>query len=260
MKIINQFIKSLYSAKDMASYRFQKIGRSILYVFLLSALASIPLVYQLHTLFSDEFLGIKHIIIEELPDFNIEGGTLQTDDPTPITNYSSTFTFVFDPEATEVDSTVNNSDSFFAILKDRVVLRAATQEETLQFSALGTGTFSKSDTIELFTILEEMYPIFMVIMIVIAFLLTSFLKFLTVTIFGYLATLFSKSSGRTISYKQGWNIIAYTLTIPTVFFFIMDLLGITVPYSTSLQTFIVFFLLFLIIREIPQQRKINNSK
>ncbi len=238
----------------MASYRFQKIGRSIIYVFLLSALASVPLIIQLHTLFRGEFLEIKNTIAEEVPDFIIEDGLLQTDDPTPIIKYSETFTFAFDPNVSELSGSLRNSDSLFALLEDRAIIKVAGQEQLLYFQTLDSTTLSKAETLELLQSLEDLYPIFTVMIIVVTFLVTGFLKFITVTFFAYLATLLAKSSRRSISYKQGWNIIAYTLTIPTVFFFIMDMLEVDIPFSFSLQAFIIFFLLFLIIRDIPPQK------
>lgn len=45
MNIFKQLFKSLYSPKDIAFYRFQGIGKTILYVFFLTLLSVIPTVY-----------------------------------------------------------------------------------------------------------------------------------------------------------------------------------------------------------------------
>ena len=47
MNIFKQFYKSMYSPKDIAVFRFQGIGKTILYVFFLTLLSLIPAIYYL---------------------------------------------------------------------------------------------------------------------------------------------------------------------------------------------------------------------
>ncbi|MGQ0517969.1 DUF1189 family protein, partial [Bacillus sp. D-CC] len=42
MSIFTQLVKSVYSPKDMALFRFQKIGKTILYIMLLCLITTIP--------------------------------------------------------------------------------------------------------------------------------------------------------------------------------------------------------------------------
>ncbi|MEH7657359.1 DUF1189 family protein, partial [Bacillus velezensis] len=42
MSIFTQLAKSVYSPKDMALFRFQKIGKTILYIMLLCLITTIP--------------------------------------------------------------------------------------------------------------------------------------------------------------------------------------------------------------------------
>ncbi len=63
------------------------------------------------------------------------------------------------------------------------------------------------------------------------------------------------SGQRKLSYKQVWTLTAYSYTIPTVFFMIMDLLKITVPGSFPLYIAVILIVLYLAIKEIPTPKE-----
>ncbi|TKI95255.1 DUF1189 domain-containing protein, partial [Bacillus wiedmannii] len=58
-----------------------------------------------------------------------------------------------------------------------------------------------------------------------------------------------------LSYKQVWTLTAYSYTIPTIFFMIMDLFKIVVPGSTFIYIAVVLIVLYLTIKEVPKPKE-----
>ncbi|PEA85158.1 hypothetical protein COL60_14600 [Bacillus pseudomycoides] len=156
MSVFTQLVKSLYSPKDMALFRFQKIGKTILYIMLLSLIATIP----------------------------------------------------------------------------------------------KTFTFEKKDII---SAIDSIYPILMLVVGIGIYLFQLFISFLGVTILAFIGS--AMSDQRKLSYTQIWTLTAYSYTIPTIFFIIMDLLKINVPWSFLLYTAIILIVLYLTIKEIPKPKE-----
>ena len=68
------------------------------------------------------------------------------------------------------------------------------------------------------------------------------------------------SGQRKLSYKQVWTLTAYSYTIPTIFFMIMDLFKIVVPGSTFIYIAVVLIVLYLTIKEVPKPNENKNKK
>jgi Protein of unknown function (DUF1189) len=254
MSIFTQFIRSFYSTKDIASYRFQKIGKTILYLFFLSLLASLPIIYHLYSITNKELQFVKEVAIEELPEFEIKNGVLETASPTQIVKERPGFTFIFDPTVTEISSTYKNNAVTIALLKDKIIANVPGQEQTISYSTMGDMTVKKQDMINVFQTLEDIAPILFAVILILVYLSTCFTQFFYTTIFAALGMLL-KGPHR-LTYKHLWTMTAYAMTIPTVFFIIMDALMITMPFSSFLlYSFISLMILFLAIREIPTPKK-----
>lgn len=84
MNIFKQLLKSLYSPKDIAKFRFQGIGKTIFYVFLLTLLSILPTTYHLVTDINMGNEVTKETLKEEVPPFSFENGQLSLDSSTPV--------------------------------------------------------------------------------------------------------------------------------------------------------------------------------
>lgn len=85
------------------------------------------------------------------------------------------------------------------------------------------------------------------------YLIQLFISFLGTTILAFIGS--AMVGQRKLSYKQVWTLTAYSYTIPTIFFMIMDLLKVNVPWSFLLYTAIILIVLYLTIKEIPQPKE-----
>ncbi|MBO9129624.1 DUF1189 domain-containing protein [Bacillus sp. 165] len=257
MSFIKQLYKSLYSTKEIARYRFQKIGRTIVYIFLLSFLTIIPKSVHLHTIIKEEFTFIGESVKADIPDFTIAEGQLQTEKIEPLIKESDNFIFMFNPNETTIhNSPLQDSDGIF-FLKDKVISNIQGQQEVVPYSSLDNITITKQDIVNFIQTAEKIYPIVLLIIIVVLFLSGSFTNFLGITILGLIGIFLAKEMNRNLNYKQTWTLSAYSITIPTIFFMIMDSLNTMVPQSFVIFTVVSMLILYLTIKEVPASKKLT---
>lgn len=254
MSIFTQLFKSLYAPKEMALFRFQKIGKTILYIMLLCLLATVPKTILFGSFIQDGISLVDRSIEKDVPDFKIENGELHADIDKPIVKDDTNFIFVFDPNATDT-SAYPNRDGVF-ILKDKVISTAEQKTQSFPYSDLGNTTFEKKDIQELVSFVDSIYPIAMFVIGILIYLFQLFITFLGVTLLAFIGS--AMSGQRKLSYKQIWTLTAYSYTIPTIFFMIMDLLKINVPGPLFLFIIVVLIVLYLTIKEVPKPKEKNS--
>ncbi|WP_410983635.1 DUF1189 domain-containing protein [Bacillus cereus] len=251
MSIFTQLIKSLYSPKDMALFRFQKMGKTILYVMLLCFIATIPKTFIFGNFVQDVVSSVHQSIEKDLPDFKIENGELHADVKEPIIKEDGNFVFVFDPNATNTNAYANKQGVF--VLKDKVVSMNNNQTQSQSYSDFGNGTFEKKDIQGIVSAIDNVYPFLMFGVGIAIYLFQLFISFLGTTILAFIGS--AMVGQRKVSYKQVWTLTAYSYTIPTIFFMIMNALNINVPGTFYLYTAIILIVLYLTIKEIPKPKE-----
>ncbi|MDG4655518.1 DUF1189 domain-containing protein [Ectobacillus antri] len=251
MSIFTQLVKSIYSPKDIARFRFQKVGKTILYILLLSLLATIPETTQFGTMLKQQFSQLQNMVTSELPDFTIENGELRANISEPIIKEDETFTFLFDPNTTEYKSDALNG---LYILQDRAITVSAGQVQTYTYDTFKEWTVTKEDIETFLSRVKSMYPIALFIIGFFLFLVNAFTTFIGVTFVAFIGNILARSLQRPMQYKQAWTLTAYSFTLPTVFFIIMDSLRIHVSAHLFVFLFTAIFVLYLTIKEIPPKK------
>lgn len=138
MNIFKQFIKSIYSPKDISTFRNQGMGKTFLYIFFLSVLSVLPLFINFVQNFNNIYDDAVRIINEEVPDFSIQDGKLHTDINEPvIIEESGNSTFIIDSTGqTTVDDVESNYDDTLAFLEYDVVINLNNQTQTISYQQL----------------------------------------------------------------------------------------------------------------------------
>ena len=103
------------------------------------------------------------------------------------------------------------------------------------------------------SVFDSIYPILLAVIGVLVYLFQLFITFLGITLLAFIGS--AMSGQRKLSYKQVWTLTAYSYTIPTIFFMIMDLFKIVVPGSTFIYIAVVLIVLYLTIKEVPKRTK-----
>ena len=255
MNIFKQFYKSLYSPRDIASFRLQGIGKTILYVFLLTLLSVVPTLYYINTTISETVQLTKETIKEELPDFTIENGELHSSKNAPITINKGNFAIIFDSTGAMDAGTISKHGDTLAILKHEIVLNSAGESNTLPYSMMAIDTITSQDISAFLDSSESAMAIILPFLSLTIFLFSSGLKFIEVSILALVGLLLKNFVGKNLAYRHIWRMTAYSVTLSTVFFMVMDLIKTTVPNGFLINWFVSLIILLLAIKEIPSTKK-----
>ena len=257
MNIFKQFYKSIYSPKDIALFRFQGIGKTILYVFFLTFISILPFIIFLSTSLSTGIDSAKSIIKDEAPEFSIKNGLLSAKTEVPVTINKDNFTIIIDPTGAISDSDVENEGNAFAMLKDEFVLSSGGRIDTYPYSMLQGLNITKSSMLDFFDTIGGMKGIIIPVMSVFIYLFSSAASFIEVSILAMFGLALKNLLGKNLNYRQLWRMAAYSETLPTLFFTIMAAIKTSVPYSFAINWVVAIIVLFLAINEMPKPKKAN---
>ncbi|TLS36296.1 DUF1189 domain-containing protein [Pseudalkalibacillus caeni] len=255
MNIIQQFIKSFYAPKTVAAFRFQKFGKSILYVFFLMLIASVPVGVLTSVSFYNSFNELRDSMSEDIPDFKLENGLLSADMEKPYIDKDNDFTFIFDTTGEVKPDDVEEYNNVVALLKDEAIVVDPSGMQRMQYSTFGNISMTKDELLDLSKNIEGLLPVLIPIILVIAYIFQTGLKFIGISVLASIGLIFKNTMQRNLTYKQLWVLSAYAVTLPTIFFAIMGLLRITVSLDFLLYWFVAIMMLYLIIKEVPKPKK-----
>lgn len=251
MNVFKQFFKSLYSPRDIAAFRFQGIGKTILYVFLLTLLSVLPTIYYFSTAIMSGADAARESLAEDIPDFTIEKGELNSDQKAPIIINKNSFTIVFDSTGTANKEELADSNMALAMLKDEFMFVAGGQVQSYSYSMAGDLTLTKEEAVSFLDSIDSVLVIFIIIMALVIYLFSTAVKFIEVSVLALIGLLLRSIAGRRLQYRHLWRMAAYSVTLPTVFFAVMGVLQTTVPSGFMINWFVSIIILMLAIKEVP---------
>src|SRR3954453_21355810 len=130
MNIFKQFYKSIFSPRDIALFRFQGIGKTILYVFFLTFISILPSIIYFSTALTEGIDAAKSFIKDEAPAFSIKNGQLTAKTNVPVTINKDNFTIIIDPTGAVSEDDAANEGNAFALLKNEFAFVSAGRVET----------------------------------------------------------------------------------------------------------------------------------
>jgi Protein of unknown function (DUF1189) len=254
MNIFKQLIVSLYSPKDIATFHQQGIGKTILYVFLLTLLAVLPSFYYFNTSITTGFHVLEDTVQNELPPFTIENGELVADEQTPVTINKNDFSIIFDSTGTVDQTDVSGSDNTILFLKNEVIYSVSGQSQSMPYSTLGDITLTQEDLLSVINSIDSMLPVMIPLIDIIIYLFSASMKFIEVSVLALFGLALKNMMGKNISYRSLWRVAAYSVTLPTVFFTIMESLKTIVPSGFFIHWFVAIMMLVLTLKEISSKK------
>ncbi|MBN6888884.1 uncharacterized protein DUF1189 [Cytobacillus horneckiae] len=254
MNIFKQLIKSIYSPKDIASFRTQGIGKTIGYVFFLTLLSVIPSIYFLSASILNGVNSLETSIEKDFPNFVIENGKLQSDEEVPITINNKEVTIIFDSNGIVKKEEILNSENTIAFLEDEFIFVSGGQQQGYAYSMLGDVSLDKETTMNLLSEANSWLLVIISIMAILIYLFTVSIRFIEISILALLGLLIVRILQRGLEYRFIWRMAAYSVTLSTVFFTIMGALQTTVPNGALISWLIGIIMLMLSIKEIPHKK------
>ncbi|WP_421379872.1 DUF1189 domain-containing protein [Bacillus salacetis] len=256
MNIFKQLYKSLYSPRDIAAFRFQGIGKTILYIFLLVLVSILPAAYSL-TIFANEAIEESIETVEqELPSFTIENGTLTSQSEDPVRVEKDELTIVLDSSGKVESTELSEEMNAVGLLKDEFAIAAAGEVQTYPYSLFEGLNADNADIADFLSSLDSLKGIILSVLIIILYLFSTAMAFIKVSLFAIFGMLLANALKRKLPYRQAWRITAYSITLSTIFFTIMEMLNTFIPASFFLDWLVTSIVLYLSIKEMPQ-RKMN---
>jgi hypothetical protein len=255
MNIFKQFFKSLYSPKDIAIFRFQGIGKTILFVFFLTLISVLPSIFYLSTTLSTGLDTARTVIGDEFPSFSIKNGQLTTTTNVPIKINRDNFTIILDPTGAVSESDVEDEGNAFALLKDKFVLVTGGRTDTSPYSMLEGIDITKKSLLNFIDSIDGVKGIIIPVISLFLYLISSAANFIEISVLALIGLAIKNLSGRKLNYRQLWRMAAYSETLPTIFFTIMAAIKTTVPNSFLINWFVAIIVLYLAINEIPKPKK-----
>lgn len=255
MNIFTQLIKSLYSPSDIAKFRFQGIGKTILFVFLLGFLSIIPAIIQVATIGEGLFSEGEELLLNDLPSFEVQNGQLQTDVASITEASSNGITFYVDGSNEMTSEELSNEDAAVAFLSDRLAVVTGGSVQEYQYDTFEGFDLSSEGIASLLNSLEGAKFIIYFFILTFIFVLVAAMLFIKATIFGWIGTKLASSTGRKLTYRHSFRMAAYSSALPAVFLLIADLIGSIIPFGTLINWFVTGLILYLSIKEIPIPKK-----
>lgn len=256
MNIFKQLILSLYSPKSISTWRTQGIGKTIFYVFLLTFIAILPTVIHLSMAITSGVQATQETVEGELPNFMIKNGELTADDNAPKTIDKGTFTLLFDPSGQTGVNDLDTSMTSLALLKNDFAITSGGTIQHFSYSMLELE-ITKEDAVKLLDSMDSFLTVILPILFIVIYLFSSAMKFIGISILALIGTMVHKSGTESLKYRHLWRIAAYSITLPTFFFMIMDIFQTAVPFGFVLNWFVSILVLILAIKEIPQAKDIQ---
>ncbi|WP_078552818.1 DUF1189 domain-containing protein [Bacillus alkalicellulosilyticus] len=253
MNIFLQFIKSLHSPKDIALFRFQGIGKTILFVFLLMAITSLPIGINFSLFVSNGVQSLQEGLSNEIPDFEIQSSVLYSDLDEPFINQGDEGVFILDPTGELTSRDIAQYGDGFALLEREAVMVIDGDPESIPYSDLGNIDFTKADIEVLITSLGDLLPIIIPVILIVLYLFFTAMKFIGITFLGVIGLILRKDK-KNLQFRHLWILSAYAVVLPTTIFAVLDFLGITLPYSFAFYWVIAVVMLSQVIKHVPKPK------
>lgn len=257
MSIFKQFYKSLYSPKDIASFRFQGIGKTILFVFFLALLSMLPTAYIISSDISATVENFEELLSEDLPEFTIENGKLHSSYNEPFIIEKDEFSFILDSSGELTEEDVKEFNNSLVLLQSKALLKTTFNTQTFDYSMVEGIPVTSKELVSFFNTFKTGLPIVIPVILLIFFIMVSGLKFIEVTFIAVIGLLLKNIVKLNLRFRHTWVMAAYSVTIPTVFFTIMEALRVQVIMGAFLNWFVAVIVLYLAMKEI--QNKKNKS-
>ncbi|TMU85551.1 DUF1189 domain-containing protein [Bacillus sp. BHET2] len=254
MNVFQQLYKSIYSPKDIAKFRYQGIGKTIRFVFLLALISILPVAVQFISFATSAIDTLRESVEQDLPTFSIENGSLTTGHTKPIIIEREGMTIVFDATGETKEKDLDEDVNTIAFLKQDFVVINQGYVQSSSYSLFGDTSLTKEGLLDILDSLNDLKWILIPVALFILYLFTSGMTFLKVTIFAMVGVTLGNILKRNLQYRQSFRITAYSATVSTLFFTLMELLQTYIPAAPILDWFVITVILYLAVKEIPQRK------
>ncbi|ADH99826.1 DUF1189 domain-containing protein [Salisediminibacterium selenitireducens] len=252
MNLFKQFIYSHYQPQTIASFVRQRIGRSVLYVFLLMFLTSLPLIFLSVSGFSALYDDLDEQL-RDFPEFSVENGQLVSDEGTSMTETDDGTVIIFDPDGEYTPIDLIDYGEGIALLEREAVLLTGDIYETISYQQLG-GDFSKADFVNLSESIGGILPLILTLIGLLIYLVGTAMKFIGVTALAAITMFLKRNVVNELKFSQAWVLSAFAVTLPTTLFAFFDLIQFQFPFQFAIYWVIAITMMNLVLKHLATFR------
>lgn len=255
MNIFKQLFLSISNPKAIAEFRYQSVGKSILYVFFLTFILFIPIAYSIYYGFDYSRDAYDEFVSENNETFEIVDGQLVA---APVESYIhkiDIFVVIVDSTTNEVDLEEINNAPYVAFLQTEMEVYSGLDTKTVTYEQLGIENLSNEDfqsiissssTVVLFAYLLIFYWSMVASSIILICLFALVLRIVSS----------NPTKPRKLSYANFWTISAYSTTVMTLFIALMSSFGIDVVAQNFISWVVSTIIGVIAIKAIPVEEKL----
>lgn len=225
------FRRLYYSVAGFDNYKFfisQKIGKTVVYLLVLSLILGLIGLVQLFT----EYNKIVNEIItgfdKAVPNFTFEKGKLDVEGQMPITVNEGGTTFIIDTTGHTDETILEKYDTAILITKDKMIQKNFANNQITDFSMLQSFRLTKESV-------KKMLPIMKGFSILIFIILPPFIiagRFISALIVSIIGMIINSAKNLNLPYRDVFAISAHSLTTPLIIGTMLDFTGIPFLLST----------------------------
>lgn len=221
---------------------YRDVGRnwgkiSFLYLFLLLAVCSIPIMFRIHASVSDYLHSEAPKIVKQLPVITISKGVVSANEEMPYT--------IKDPDSDVpliiIDTTgktgsLKGSDALILLTKTKLFFRESlTKTRAFDLSELGDITIDQATAYDL---IETFLDYFIIVLYPFALLFSFLFRLVEALIFGIIGMLFSKHMRVPLGYRATLSLAVVSMTPAIIFDTLYHYAEINIP-SWWLMNFLI---------------------
>ncbi|QDI89816.1 DUF1189 domain-containing protein [Salicibibacter halophilus] len=252
MNIWKSFFYSLFSPSMIGRFRMQKIGRTILYVFLLVLIINVPAAISISSFALSAGDRLQHVLAEDIPDYEVESGTLAVEhEQMPFTTHIDDTLVLLDDSGQVHPSDLDGEANVTALLEDRAFMVADGDVEQLEYGAF---SFTKAELQEATGSFLELLPAFIALILILLYLFASGMKFIGVFVISGIGLLLKKFYPARLQYRHMWVMSAYIATLPSIVGAFLDVAGRNGDFSFWVYWLLVIGISILVFRTLPKPK------
>ncbi|MGX4686514.1 DUF1189 domain-containing protein [Vagococcus sp. JNUCC 83] len=245
MRTFNLIKSSFKQPTILLEGRKKKGFHVFLYLLLLAAILSLPVIYQT-TLITKTIREDGEKIIQKLPEFSIKDDTLVTKEKTDGFIYQTdSIIFTFDPNdkrtKKEIESDATSNVLVIGLLKKEIVMilpRVGTTTDIMDDNVLSIPYSTPQANILNKNVLEQLFAsntsrsMWFSIIFFVTWFMVFFNLFMDIVILAFFANLFTKFRLISFRYKDVFKIIVYAATLPSLLTAILQFVWPTISFGS----------------------------
>lgn len=253
MNFFNQISYSITKPSSYKEMAERGIGRSILYICLLTTILFLIWVPVRWSEFSFSLTTFNEELKDNVPEFNITNGKLSIDVQQPyFLSKEEGKVFVIDTTGKFKPEDLNNYNEGFLVTKDKFYQYTAAQSKT--YDLKNFEGLNKASLIKYFPYIK----IFGILGFVFVYLWLILLKFIVALILSIIGLLVNSTNNKFIPYGQIFSMALYAWTLPMIIDTAFNIIGIDFFGNGMVRLFIGILYLVLAIMKSPTQSFFNN--